>query len=296
MIHKKTIGEKTFDVFNIIFFILLGIIMVFPLWNILMTSLVSAGEFYSRTIILWPNKIDISSYVFIFSEKLFYNAVVVTVFVTVVGTIYCMLLTTMIAYPLTKKYLPGRNFFLLLITLTMFLSGGLIPYYLLIKSLGLMNSVWALIIPTGVGVWYFLVIKTFFTQLPVELEESAEIDGAGHFRIFCQIILPVSLPVLATFSLFYAVGFWNSWYDVVLFIQDQKWFTIQYIIREMIVANADPEKMVSGSSSLIGEESRIFQEGVKMAAIVVTMIPILCVYPFLQKYFMKGMLIGSIKG
>jgi len=292
---RRSWGSRLFDWCNVAFFVVCGFVMVFPLWNILMMSLVGPAEFYARTVILWPRHIDLTSYRFLFSEDLIYHSFLISTIVTVVGSAYSLLLTTLLAYPLSKKQLPGRTILLLLITITIFFQGGLIPFYLLIKQLHLMNTLAVLILPAGVSVWNFLVAKTFFAQLPVELEDAAKIDGAGDFRIFLRVVLPLSLPVLATFSLFYAVSYWNSWFNVVLFIHDKSLYTLQYVLREMIVQNANPASMVSSSTILhIGDN--LFQEGVKMATIVVAVVPILCVYPFLQKYFVKGMMIGSIKG
>jgi putative aldouronate transport system permease protein len=292
----RTLGDKIFDTFNVFFFILLGFIMLFPLWNVLMTSLVDAGEFYRRPLILWPQNFYLTSFKFILSGGEIRQSLFLTIALTVVGSAYSMLCTTSLSYALSKKYLPGRGFFLSLIMVTMFFGGGLIPYYLLIRSLNLMNTFWVLFVPGGVSTWNFLVIKSFFSQLPAELEESAKIDGATDITVFFKIVLPLSMPVLATFTLFYGVGYWNSWYNALLYIQDSKLFPLQLILRKMVVQNVRPVAMDAQARSQGVKAGALFDEGIKMATVVVATVPILCVYPFLQKYFAKGVLIGSVKG
>lgn len=293
----RTTGEKVFNCFNILLMLVLGFIMVFPLWNVLMISFVNAGEFYARSLILWPREFTLNWYRYIFGvEGEILNALFVTIALTIVGSIYSMVLTTALAYGLTKKTLPLRNFFLTLITITMFFSGGLVPYYLLIRDMGLMNSFFVLFIPSAINTWNFIVIKSFFTQLPVELEESAKLDGANDILIFFRIVLPLSLPVLATFFLFYGVYYWNSWWPATLFIQNPKLHTLQYLLRNMIVNDQRPGTLDAFAITQGINESSLFDDGIKMATVVVATVPILCVYPFLQKYFTKGVIIGSIKG
>lgn len=293
---RRSIGERIFDTFNVLFFIILAFIMIFPLWNVLMTSLVDAGEFYARPLILWPKKFYFTSYKFILGGGEIRQALFTTVSLTIVGSFYSMLCTTLLSYSLSKKYLPGRNFFLTIIMITMFFGGGLIPYYLLIKNLGLIDTFWVLFIPSGVSTWNFLVIKSFFSQLPAELEESARIDGASDLTVFFRIVLPLSLPVLATFTLFYGVGYWNTWYSALLFIQNPKLFPLQLVLRRMVVQNVRPAAMDAFARQQGMKAGTLFDEGIKMATVVVATVPILCVYPFLQKYFAKGVMIGSIKG
>ncbi|MBO9609973.1 MAG: carbohydrate ABC transporter permease [Paenibacillaceae bacterium] len=293
---KRGIGSRLFDWANIAFFLVCAFTMVFPLWNVLTTSLVGAGEYYSRMIVWWPQKFDWTAYQFLFNDNMISRSFVVTALLTLFGSAYNLLLTTMLAYGLSKKLLPGRNTILLLITITMFFDGGLIPYYMLIKDLNMMNTVWVLFIPGAVSVGNFIITKAFFSQLPIEVEESARIDGAGDFRIFARIILPLSTPLLATIFLFYAVVYWNSWYNVLLFIQNESLYTLQYVLRIMVVQDGLSNKSATSFFLDRGRSSLEFEEGVRMGMIVIAVVPILCVYPFLQKYFTKGVMIGSIKG
>ena len=294
---RARLADRIFDAFLVVFFVLLAVVMLLPLWTVLMTSLVDTGEYFARSLILWPRRLYLDSYRYIFTAgSEIFTSVLVTAALTVVGSLYSMLVTTALAYGLSKRALPGGRFFIMVVTVTMFFSGGLIPYYLLIRSLGLMNTFAVLFIPSAVNTWNFLVIKSFFTQLPAELEESARMDGASDIRVFFRIVLPLSLPVLATFTLFYAVFYWNTWWPTTLFIQKKSLFTLQYVLRGMIVENRRPMMMDAKArqSGMIGD--RLFDEGIKMATVIVATIPILCVYPFLQKYFAKGVMIGAVKG
>ena len=294
---RRRLADRIFDTGLVAFFVLLAVVMLLPLWTVLMTSLVDTGEYFARSLILWPRRLYLDSYRYIFTAgSEIFTSLLVTAALTVVGSLYSMLVTTSLAYGLSKRALPGGRFFIMVVTVTMFFSGGLIPYYLLIKNLGLMNTFAVLFIPSAVNTWNFLVIKSFFSQLPAELEESARMDGASDIRVFFRIVLPLSLPVLATFMLFYAVSYWNTWWPTTLFIQKKDLFTLQYVLRGMIVENRRPMMMDAKArqSGMIGD--RLFDEGIKMATVIVATVPILCVYPFLQKYFAKGVMIGAVKG
>ena len=220
----------------------------------------------------------------------------VTVTLTIIGTMYSLLVTTALSYGLSKKSLPGRGILLIIFIIPMYFSGGLIPFYLLIKNLNLMNKFVVLFLPSAVNIFYFLIIKSFFSQLPAELEESAKMDGANDIRVFISIVLPLSMSVLATFFLFYAVGYWNSWWNSMLFIQNPKLYTLQYVLRRMVVIDSS----VSFSSTMTQQAREsglyLFEQGLRMATVTIATIPIICVYPFLQKYFVKGIMIGSVKG
>jgi len=286
----------TFDYVNIFIFLILIVIMVFPFWSVVMTSLVTEHEFYNRGVILWPQDPTIKWYQFIFASDKLLRSFFVTTGVTLLGTLYSLTVTTTLSFGLSKKTLPGRGIFLTLIIITMFFGGGLIPYYMLIRSLGLVNSFWVMVLPTGINVWYFTLIKAFFNQIPESLEESAKIDGASEIVIFLRIVLPVSTPVLATFALFYGVSYWNQYYSALLFINNDKLYPLQLILRKIIVQNERLSDMAQGFGAAFGGRQTIFEEGVKMATVVVATGPILLVYPFLQRYFVKGIMLGSIKG
>jgi putative aldouronate transport system permease protein len=296
-LYKKRLRKRfsVFDAFNVALFIVLNIIMLFPFWSVLTTSLSTSAEAMSKTFILWPQSFNLHSYEYILSTKRIPYSFFITVASTVCGTIWCMFLSTTVAYGLSKKYLVGRNFFIWLITLTMFLDGGLIPSYLLItRTLHLQNTFWVLFITGGFSVITFMMLKAFFNQIPEELEESAKIDGAHDITVFIRVILPLSLPAIATFSLFYAVGLWNQYFIPMLFTNSRPdLHPLQLVLRKIIVENNkefDLEMLKKyGTVS-------VYEDGVKYAAVMVATMPILAVYPFIQKYFNKGILLGSVKG
>lgn len=287
---------KGFDVVLVLFFVLICLIMLFPIYMMVMTSFVTAAEFHSTPLILWPKEPTAVAYQYIFSTGDIPRALGITVFVTVVGTILSMFFTLCLSYGLSKPFLPGGKFFLRLLLVTMFLDTGLIPFYLLVKGMGLSNNLFANIIPSMISLWNFLVIRTFFRELPTSIEEAALIDGASWFQLFLRVVIPISMPVIATFTLFYAVGYWNTWYNSMLFMQDAKLHTLQHLLRRMIVNQETLWNMQESFANTVGERMTIFSESIQMAACVIAMVPIVCIYPFLQKYFVKGVMIGSIKG
>lgn len=291
---KESLGSRIFDIFNVVFMSMCIIIMLFPLYNVFIISIISQGEFFSRPLTLWPQRPNLYSYQFIFSSSTIPKALGITIFITVVGTIISMVFTTMLAYGLSKKFLPGRNFFMTLILFTMFFGGGLIPFYMLVRDLGLINKVMVNILPTAVSAFNMIIMRTFFSQLPESLEESAYIDGANYFTILLRIVVPLSVPVLATMILFHGVGYWNTWWFSQLFVQDRSLHPLQLVLRRMVV---EQEQMLDMGTQPGGpSKESLYAESIKMATVVVAVIPIICVYPFLQKYFMKGIMLGALKG
>jgi putative aldouronate transport system permease protein len=292
-------GRRTtpFDIFLVFFFILMSVIMIFPFWSVLMTSLVTSAEATRRTFILWPEKITLFSYRYIFASDALVRSLLVTIGATICGTVWCMFITTTLAYAVSKKYLVARGLWLALITSTMFLDGGLIPYYLLItKTLHMQNTFWVLWVPGGFTVMNFVMMKSFFNQIPESLEESARLDGANDLKIFARIVLPVSLPAVAPFSLFYAVGKWNDYMSSMLFTTTKPHLhMLQYVLRKIVVEANSVRDFDLVMKQLYGNVN-IFEDGVKYATIIVATVPILVVYPFIQKYFSKGIYVGSIKG
>jgi putative aldouronate transport system permease protein len=271
--------------------------MVLPLYKVFITSIITPNEMYSSPLILWPKEPTLFSYVFIFSTGDIPTAMRNTVFITVVGTFLSMLVTLALAFTFSKEFLPGGRFIHRMILLTMFLDSGLIPFFLLVRSMGLTGNIWVNIVPSLVSLWNYLVIRSFFKQMPRSLEEAAIIDGAGWFTVFARIVLPLSMPVIATFTIFYAVGYWNSWYNAMLFANSPELQTLQLLLRRMVVTNESVDRLRNAMNS-IGTIRNVgmFNEAVKMACVVVATVPILVVYPFLQKYFVKGVMIGAIKG
>lgn len=293
---NRKLGFRVFDAFNVLFFIVLDLLMLIPFWSVLMTSLVTEGESFHKTFIFWPDQFNFRSYEFVLSSNKILQAFFITAASTVCGTIWCLFISTTTAYALSKRNLIGRNFFIWIITASMFVDGGLIPSYLLItRTLHLQNTFLVLFITSTFSVSTFVMLKAFFNQIPISLEESAKIDGANDIFVFVRIILPLSLPALATFSLFFAVGFWNSYFAPMIYETSRpSMYTLQLVLRKIIVENSTKEfsmEMIKkyGSSSA-------FIDGVRYAAVMVATAPILIVYPFAQKYFTKGLYLGSVKG
>lgn len=240
---------------------------------------------------LWPKEFTLKNYQEVFKNKFIWVGYKNTIIITILGTVIKLFFTAIGAYVLSKKYFPHRTFWTFYIVFTMFFSGGLIPSYLLNKQLGLMNNLLVLIIPGLTSAYNLVIMRNFFQSLPEEIEESAMIDGAGRFRSFISIVLPMSKPILATVGLWLAVGHWNSWYDVLIYITDETKFTLQIVLRRILLTGSKEVMEFTQTN-----QEMISSEGLKAATIYVATLPILCAYPFLQKYFVKGINMGSLKG
>jgi putative aldouronate transport system permease protein len=266
---------------------------LFPLYYVMVISLTPYVELTRNGgFVMFPSKLTFEAYHSIFASQRIPQALKITITIATIGTLLNLLVTTLLAYPLSKKFLPGRKVVLLGIVFTILFSGGLIPLYLTVKATGLMNTIWALIIPGLVSSFNMLVMKTYFENLPQEVEEAARVDGCSEIQTLMRIVLPLSLPILATLGLFYGVTHWNSFFGGILYITDLKLQPIQVVLRSMIqTPNVSSELQVS--SAVLDQ---LPPETIKMAIVVVTIAPILAVYPFLQRYFIKGLLIGAIKG
>lgn len=297
---KRGVGAHVFDVLNYTFFILLALIMILPFWNVLVISISSQGEYMRTPFLIFPKEPTLQTYKFLLSSPLIPRAYLMTIIITVGATAAHLFVNSMLAYSLSKTWLHGRKFFLIFLMITMFFSGGIIPSYLLIKNtLHLDNTLWALILPASVGVFNFVVMKTFFSQLPASLEESAKLDGANDMTILFKIIYPLSIPTLATIGLWVAVGQWNGWFAANLYLRDPELYPLQLVIRNYILkANKPPElaQAMAGIRDASGRPVAVFEEGMKMATVVVAIIPLLLIYPLAQKYFEKGVTLGSVKG
>jgi putative aldouronate transport system permease protein len=282
-------GSRVFNVINYSFMILLAAIMLYPLWYVLMYSLSEPQRYSVNSYYLIPNGFNIAVYKHIIVQPLIIKGFKNSVFVTVVGTSVSLLMTSTTAYPLSRAVLFGKKFFFNMILFTMLFSGGLIPTYLVVRSLGLLDSLWALILPSSINVFNMLVMMKFFKNIPDSLIESAKIDGYNDIYILYKIVLPLSKAVFASIGLFSAVGLWNTYLPCLIYIIDTDKRVLQVILRGML----QEESLAAQTGAL---DQIVTPQNMKMAVIIVTMLPILCVYPFLQKHFTKGVLIGSIKG
>jgi putative aldouronate transport system permease protein len=289
--HQRfnTRGGRAFDAVNIVVLVVVGLLALLPFLYVLAGSFATEYEIATRPFFLWPNEFSTDSYASILSSSSFVRAFVTTVLVTLVGTLIQLSLTALMAYPLSKVDLPGRRTIMIVVVFTMVFSAGMIPTFLVVKDLGLLDTYWALILPAAINPFSLIIIKNFFQQLPQELEEAAKIDGANELKVLRHVVLPLSKPVLATFALFYAVGIWNDYMSPLLYLNNQDMWTLQMFLRQ-VTASA------SLSAADMGTEMPPPAEGIKFAVVIVATIPVLLAYPFLQKHFAKGMLIGSVKG
>lgn len=287
-------SDRLFHLCNYGFFILMGLVTIIPFFNLIAKSLSSEEAVISGMVGLLPVDVQFGTYVYVVKESMFVNAFKNSVIVTVVGTFLSLTVTSLAAYPLSKIRLRGRPFFILFFVFTMLFSGGLIPTYLLIQNLGLINTLPVLFLPGAISVFNMLVIKSYFESLPDALEESAKMDGAINLRIFWSIILPLSLPVMATIALFYAVGFWNDFFTAMIYVTNPSLKPLQLYLKELLAsANA---VFTQVDKIDINMAMNVSPQAIQAAAIIVATLPILLVYPFLQKYFVKGVMIGSVKG
>ena len=271
---------------------LASLLCLVPIVHIFAVSFSSNGPITSGKVTLFPIEWNANAYISVLKDFTMVRSLLFTIVLVVIFTVISMMMTVIAAYPLTKQNLKGRNFFLLLIVFTMFFSGGLIPDYLLIKNLHLLDTMWSLILPGMINTFYLIIMKTFFSSIPIELEESARMDGAGHFKVLWNVILPLSLPVIATLSLFYAVGRWNSFMDALIYITNPHLYPIQLRLYEMVINNQVNDMTASEGFNAAAP----IPESLKSASIMFATVPILLVYPWLQRYFISGIMIGAVKG
>ena len=293
MAGTVTKGEKTFLVVNDVVMVVLCAIMIYPILFVLGRSVTPEFERALNPLRLIPRTFDWSGYRFILSSgSNIINSYLTTIARTLIGTTLNIVVTTLLAYPLSKKYYPPRRALTGMIVFTMWFSGGLIPSFLLHKSLGLINNFWVYILPSMVNAFNLIIMRNFFMQIPDSLEDSAKLDGANDLHIFFRIYLPLSTASIATITLFYAVYHWNMWFDSMLYMNRKEMWTMQYTLRQLIDSATVADIATVGSAM----DNIPPAETVRMSTIVIATVPILCVYPFLQKYFVKGMLVGSVKG
>ncbi len=294
---ERTVKSKmnrytVFDILLIVVFVILSLVFLYPIWYCLITSLTSGVTLRHELPLFLPKDISFNGYIEVFHGKdilLFYRN---SVFYAVVGTVISLTLTAMMAFPFTIDDFRGKKFFNLIMVITMFFGGGLLPYYFLITGLGWRNTVWVMLIPGAVSAYNVIIFRTFFNNIPSSLREAAYIDGAGHYRVLAQIFLPVSLPLLATFALFGMVEKWNDWFTPSLFLSKEALKPIQLYLRECLIKS---EHVMSQFSTARLTRSNVVELNIKCAIVIITIAPILCVYPFLQKYFAGGMMVGSVK-
>lgn len=289
----RTAGGITFDAANVIVLTLFGLAAVLPFIYVIAGSFASDAELTSRAVFLIPKTFTLAAYEFIFSTDTIVQSIFVSIYVTVIGTVVNLFFTVTLAYSLARRGLYGRNLVLNLVIFSMLFSGGMIPTYLVVKELHLLDSLWALMLPGAISAFNLIIVKNFFQEIPKEIEEAGRIDGCSELGLLGRIVLPLSMPVLATFTLFYAVGHWNDFFAALLYINDPQKWPLQVMLRQIVLLS---QAAAGDLNSMDPNFVKPPDQSIKMAVIVVGTIPILCVYPFLQKHFAKGVLLGSVKG
>jgi putative aldouronate transport system permease protein len=292
MKYEKTASNRIFDTTLIVLLSILAVITLYPYYNVVVSSFSNAVELYNGSkLVLLPKGFNYDSYRIVFRNPILLTSYLNTFIYVVLGTLVNMLMNIFGAYSLSKRYLPGMKVFMKLIVFTMFFSGGMIPTFLLVYELQMIDSIWAMILPNAVATMNIIIMRTYFIGMDPAIEESARMDGAHDFTILFKIILPLAKPVLAVITLYYAVGHWNSFFDALLYLRTRSKFPLQIILREILIYNN--KTLTSGQG--VYEDTQAVSESVKYALIVVSTVPILCLYPYLQKHFVKGIMIGSIK-
>lgn len=281
---KISRGQKTFAFFNYTVMGLISLSMVLPILYILQLTLSGHPDQSFR---LWPRDFTLNNYIFVFKKGIILRPLLNSLYLSITSTVFSLIMTSILAYPLANKSLPGRRFFNFLVVFTIMINLGFLPKYLLVRELGLMNSYWSIILVVGINSFNLIIMRNFFQSIPQELIDSARIDGAKEGTILLRIMLPLSLPVMATVALFYFVAVWNEYFQVVLYINDSSKQTLQVLLRSVIILQE--EMGTSGSEAML-------MDNIKYTTVIIALIPIIILYPFLQKYFTKGILLGSVKG
>lgn len=295
---RIAISDRLMLIFIYTFLVLLSFSALYPFWNALAVSFNLGIDTSKGGVTFWPREFTLENYEIVFQDDRLLNGFMISVLRTIVGTVSAIVMTAILAYGMSRRELIGRNYYMLFFVFTMYFGGGLIPTYLLYRSLGLTNTFWVFIIPSLIGVYHMIIFRTFFKSLPAGLEESAQIDGCSNWGIFFRIVLPLSGPVIATLGLFTAVAHWNDWFMPSIYITNEKLLPIQTMLRQILNANIVTDmsnNLDTASAGRIQAMRTITTKSLTMATMMVATLPIVIVYPFVQKYFVKGVLIGSLK-
>jgi putative aldouronate transport system permease protein len=285
--------SRTFDGVVIIMFAALALLTLYPFYNVIILSFSNTESVAKHIPYLLPFALDLTGYKTIIQDSDFINSLLVSLFVTIVGTAVNMVLSVIAAYVLSRKYLDGRNMIMSVIVFTMLFGGGLVPTYMVIKDMELINKVWAMILPTAINTYYLIIMKNYFLGLPDGLFEAAKLDGAGEWTMLWKVAFPLSKPIMATFTLFYAVDRWNEWYNALLYINKKALSPLQIYLRDILTSLNS--QLSTQAQQMMGSTQKVSTSAVQMATIVITALPIMLVYPYLQKYFVNGVMVGGIK-
>lgn len=291
---RRSTADIIFLTINYVLLIVCCIIVLYPIYYMFIISISDGYAVLRGEVKFFPVGINFSSYKAVLESPDIPKSYLNTVIYTVVGTFINVAMTAMCAYPLSRKKFFGRNVFAFMIIFTMFFDAGMIANFMVVDQLNLTNKIWAIVLPGAINAWYMVIMRTFFQQIPEEIYESAHLDGAGDFVIFGKIVLPLSVPTIMTMVLFYAVGHWNSWFNALIYLDDKAKYPVQLIMRNIVLSGETAA--LSSSAASMSQDVGIVATNVKYAVVFVTMLPILLVYPFIQKYFVKGIMVGAIKG
>ncbi|HAH61330.1 MAG TPA: ABC transporter permease [Treponema sp.] len=295
MITSKKLGTSTVsDTLINLLMVIICFIALYPVWYTIIISFNDSADSMRGGIYWWPRKFSLESYRTVFQDQTIIKAFIVTILRTLIGTVTSVFFTAMVGYAFSKKYIMFNKFYTVFGTITMFFGGGLIPYFITIKNIGLYDSFWVYIIPNLFNFYNMIIFMSFFRELPAGLEESAKLDGANDLRIFIRIVLPLSMPVVATIALFNGVWHWNDYFSGVMYINNSDLQPIQTFLYRVVASASASKAVVAMPAGITAQQ--VSSQSVRLATMVVTTAPIMCVYPFLQKYFVKGIMIGSIKG
>ncbi|MBO4297775.1 MAG: carbohydrate ABC transporter permease [Clostridia bacterium] len=292
---KKSGSRIAFEWFNLIFMVALCVVMLYPFLNVVASSVSDNSAVSRGRVSFYPIGFNLEAYKAVVRYKHIWSGYKNTILYTVIGTGINLLMTICGAYPLSRRQFYGRGVFTFFVAFTMFFGGGLIPTYLVINSYGMLDTFWVMVIPGAISTYNMIIMRTFFQGIPVELEEAATIDGCNDVQTLWKVILPLSTASLMTIGMFYAVGHWNAWFNAVIYLRDSGRFPVQLWLRTIVLQN-QVRDLVEGSGAVDTEAENLVADTIKFAVIVVAVLPILCVYPFVQKYFVKGVMVGSVKG
>lgn len=289
---REQTANRVFDTVNFIVLLVCTLVCLAPFLHILAISLSSVRPIVSGEVSLFPVELNFEAYFKVYSDPAMIRSLGFTVLLTCLFTVLCMVMSIAMGYPLSKKKLKGRKVFMFIVVITMFFSGGIIPEYILVRNLNLLDSIWALVLPGLINPFYLIILISFFNNIPESLEESAEIDGSSHIRTLISIMLPLSLPVITTLSLFYAVGRWNGFSDTLMYINSPELYPLQLKLYQLIQNNMISELMQMEGAQM----ATVVPESLKAASVIFATVPILIVYPWLQRYFVSGVMLGAVKG
>lgn len=292
---RQSTGDRVFEIVNTALLALILLVILYPLWFVVIASVSDPAKVAAGDVLLWPAGMSFEAYRMVFRDSMIMTGYRNTLYYTLLGTAINLVMTVLAAYPLSRKDWVGRGFFMALVMFTMFFSGGTIPTYLLMNDLGLINTTWALVLPGAVSVYNAIVMRTFFiNSIPLELQEAAQVDGCSNTRLLLRIVLPLSKPILAVMVLFYGVAHWNAFFGALIYITESDRYPLQLVLRSILIQNTASQDML-GEVDTLGNRVML-AETIKYALIIVSTLPMMVLYPFLQRFFEKGVMVGSVKG